>query len=155
MAAPAYLLDTHILLRLSLPGGPYDEVVVSAVGRLVAEEATLFYTLQNAAEFWNVCTRPRERNGLGLPLPETDRRLRLIEQQFLFLPETEATYARWRRIVMECGVSGVQVHDARLAAVMSVNNVSHLLTLNPKDFDRFPGITPIHPDDLRPRDTKQ
>ncbi len=92
MAAPAYLLDTNILLRLSLPGGPYDEVVVSAVGRLVAEGATLFYTLQNAAEFWNVCTRPRERNGLGLTLRETDRRLQLIEKQFLFLPDTEATY---------------------------------------------------------------
>ena len=88
MAAPAYLLDTNILLRLSLPGGPYDDVVVSAVGRLVAEGATLFYTLQNAAEFWSVCTRPSERNGLGLPPRETDRRLRLIEQQFLFLPVT-------------------------------------------------------------------
>lgn len=153
MAAPAYLLDTHILLRLSLPGGPYDEVVVSAVGRLVAEEATLFYTLQNAAEFWNVCTRPRERNGLGLSLRETSRRLQLIEQQFLFLPETEATYAQWRRIVMECGVSGVQVHDARLAAVMCVNNLSHLLTLNPRDFQRFTGITPVHPDNLPHRAT--
>ena len=153
MAAPAYLLDTHILLRLSLPGGPYDEVVVAAVGRLLAEEATLFHTLQNAAEFWNVCTRPRERNGLGLPLREADRRLQLIEQQFLFSPETEATYARWRRIVMECGVSGVQVHDARLAAVMNVNNVSHLLTLNPRDFERFTGLTPIHPGDMQPRAT--
>jgi len=153
MVAPAYLLDTNILLRLSLPGGPFDEVVVSAVGHLIAEEATLFYTHQNAAEFWNVCTRPRERNGLGLSLRETDRRLQLIEQQFLFLPETEAAYARWRRIVMECGVSGVQVHDARLAAVMNVHNVSHLLTLNPRDFQRFTGITPIHPDDLQPRAT--
>ena len=153
MAAPAYLLDTNILLRLSLPGGPYDEVVVSAVGRLIAEEATLFYTLQNAAEFWNVCTRPRERNGLGLPFDEADRRLRLIEQQFLFLPETETTYARWRQIVMECGVSGVQVHDARLAAVMNVNNISHVLTLNPQDFKRFSGLTPIHPDDIQARAT--
>jgi len=153
MAAPAYLLDTNILLRLSLPGGPYDDVVTSAVGRLVAEGATLFYTLQNAAEFWNVCTRPRERNGLGLSARETDRRLRLIEQQFLFLPETEATYAEWRRIVMECGVSGVQVHDARLAAVMNVNDVSFLLTLNPRDFERFAGLTPIHPDDLQPHAT--
>ena len=153
MAAPAYLLDTNILLRLSLPGGPYDDVVVSAVGRLVAEGATLFYTFQNAAEFWNVCTRPSERNGLGLPPREADRRLRLIEQQFLFLPETEATYAQWRRIVMECGVSGVQVHDARLAAVMNVNDVSFLLTLNPRDFAHFTGLTPIHPDDLQPHAT--
>jgi hypothetical protein len=66
--APAYLLDTNILLRLSLAGGPYDEVVVAAVERLVAEHATLFYTLQYAAEFWNVCTRPRAVNGLGLSL---------------------------------------------------------------------------------------
>ncbi len=149
MAAPAYLLDTNILLRLSLTGGPFDEVVVSAVERLVAEGATLFYTLQNAAEFWNVCTRPRERNGLGLSARETDRRLQLIEQQFLLLAETEAVYGQWRRIVMECGVSGVQVHDARLAAVMSVNNLTHLLTLNPRDFDRFTGLTPVHPDSLQ------
>jgi predicted nucleic acid-binding protein len=155
MAAPSYLLDTNILLRLSLPGGPDDEVVVSAVGRLVAEEATLFYTLQNAAEFWNVCTRPRERNGLGLTLSETDRRLQLIERQFQLLPEVEATYAQWRRIVTECGVSGVQVHDARLAAAMNVNHVTHLLTLNPRDFNRFTGMTPVHPTDLRPSNTQQ
>ena len=98
-------------------------------------------------------TRPRERNGLGLSLGETDRRLHLIEEQFQFLPETESTYAQWRRIVKECGVSGVQVHDARLAAAMNVNNVSRVLTLNPNDFDRFTGISPIHPNDLQPRAT--
>jgi predicted nucleic acid-binding protein len=54
---------------------------------------------------------------------------------------------------MECGVSGVRVHDARLAAVMNVHNVPHLLTLNPKDFDRFTGITPVHPDDIQPPTT--
>jgi predicted nucleic acid-binding protein len=149
MAAPAYLLDTNILLRLSLSGGPYDETVVSAVGRLVTAGATLFYTLQNAAEFWNVCTRPRERNGLGLPTREADRRLQLIEQQFVLLPESEGAYTEWRRIVVECGVSGAQVHDARLAAVMSVNGVSYLLTLNPQDFERFSGLTPVHPDNLQ------
>jgi predicted nucleic acid-binding protein len=150
MAVPAYLLDTNILLRLSLPGGAYDVVVISAVERLVAEGATLFYTLQNAAEFWNVCTRPRERNGLGLSIRETDRRLQLIEQQFLFLPDTEAAYGQWRRMVTECSVSGVQVHDARLAAVMIVNNITHLLTLNPRDFERFTGLTPVHPDKVQP-----
>jgi predicted nucleic acid-binding protein len=148
MAAPAYLLDTNILLRLSQPGGPYDEVVAAAVERLVAEKATLFYTLQNAAEFWNVCTRPRERNGVGLDITEADRCLHLLERQFLLLPESEAAYLEWRRIVVECRVSGVQVHDARLAAVMRVNHVAHLLTLNPGDFGRYTGLTAVHPQDL-------
>ena len=58
MAAPAYLLDTNILLRLSLPGGPYDEVVVSAVGRLVAEEAT-FSTRFKTRRSFGTCARAR------------------------------------------------------------------------------------------------
>jgi predicted nucleic acid-binding protein len=149
MAVPAYLLDTNILLRLALPGGPYDEVVVSAVGRLIAESTTLYYTLQNAAEFWNVRTRPRDRNGLGFTLQQADRRLQLIERQFLLLPEKEATYVQWRRIVIDSGVSGVQVHDARLAALMSVSNVTHLLTLNPGDFERFTGLTATHPKEVQ------
>jgi predicted nucleic acid-binding protein len=149
MAATAYLLDTNILLRLAQPGGPYDQVVTTAVERLVAEGATLFYTLQNAAEFWNVRTRPRERNGLGLDITEADRRLLLIERKLLLLPETKAAYSEWRRIIIECRVSGVQVHDARLAAVMYLNHVSHLLTLNPKDFERFEGIAAVRPQDLQ------
>jgi len=79
---------------------------------------------------------------------EADRRLRAVERQFSFLPENRAVYPEWRRIVTECRVSGVQVHDARLAAVMAVNNVSHLLTLNPRDFGRYTGLTAVHPQDL-------
>jgi hypothetical protein len=78
MAATAFLLDTNILLRLSQSGGPYDELVAVAVERLVGEGTSLFYTLQNAAEFWNVCTRPRDRNGFGLDISEADRCLHLL-----------------------------------------------------------------------------
>jgi hypothetical protein len=42
-------------------------------------------------------------------------------------------------------VSGVQVHDARIAAAMRVHGVTHLLTLNTGDFTRYPGITAVHP----------
>jgi len=149
MAASAYLLDTNILLRLSQSGGPYDEIVAAAVESLVAARTVLFYTLQNAAEFWNVCTRPLERNGFGLDVVEADRRLRLIERQFLFLPDGDGVYPEWRRMVAQCRVSGVQVHDARLAAVMAVNHVTHLLTLNPHDFVRYAGLTAVHPRHLQ------
>ncbi len=149
VAITAYLLDTNILLRLSQPGGPYDEIVTTAVEHLVSERITLFYTLQNAAEFWNLCTRPREQNGLSLDISEADRRLRLIERQFVLLPETAAVYLEWHRIVTEYSVSGVQAHDARLAAVMYVNHVSHLLTLNPRDFGRYTGLMAVHPRDLQ------
>jgi hypothetical protein len=40
---------------------------------------------------------------------------------------------------------GVQVHDARLVALMEVHGVTHLLTLNAADFARYPGVTALTP----------
>jgi len=71
---------------VSQPGGPYDEIVAVAVESLLVARATLFYTLQNAAEFWNACTRPRERNGLGLDVAEADRRLHGVLRALSFAP---------------------------------------------------------------------
>jgi predicted nucleic acid-binding protein len=42
----------------------------------------------------------------------------------------------------------VQVHDARLVAVMEVHGLTHLLTFDTPDFHRFAGITAVHPQDL-------
>jgi hypothetical protein len=64
------------------------------------------------------------------------------------LPDNEAVYREWRRIVVQYGISGVQVHDARLAAAMYVHSVSHVLTINVKDFCRFAGLTAVHPSSI-------
>ena len=90
-------------------------------------------------------TRPEERNGLGLTVAEAERQVRAIEAGMSFLPDGEAVYREWRRIVVQYGVLGVQVHDARLAAAMYVHSVSHILTLNVTDFERFSGLTAVHP----------
>jgi hypothetical protein len=90
-------------------------------------------------------TRPLVRNGLGLTVAETERQVRAIEVGMSFLPDNEAVYREWRKIVVEYGVLGVQVHDARLAAAMPVHRVSHILTLNVTDFGRFSALTAVHP----------
>lgn len=64
------------------------------------------------------------------------------------LPDREAIYREWRRLVVAHAVSGVQVHDARLAAAMLVHGITHLLTLNSADFVRFPGITAVRPSEI-------
>ena len=61
------------------------------------------------------------------------------------VPDSEAVYREWRRIVVRHNVMGVQVHDARLAAAMYVHGVAHILTLNVADFSRFIGLTAVHP----------
>jgi hypothetical protein len=82
---------------------------------------------QNIAEFWNVCTRPATaRGGFGLSLEETQRQLRLIERLLRILPESPASYSIWKQLVVRHAVLGVQVHDARLVALMQAHNVTHI-----------------------------
>jgi len=118
--------------------------VDTALARLAGEGTILDYTPQNIAELWNTMTRPIARNGLGLTAEEADREVRAIESGMNLLPDSEAVYREWRRIVVQYGVSGVQVHDARLVAAMYVHGVSHILTFNVTDFSRFTGITAVH-----------
>jgi len=139
------LVDTNILLRISRRSDPQHMLVDTALARLAGQGTTLFYAHQNIAELWNAMTRPVARNGLGLTVADADRVVQAIESGMSLLPDNEAVYREWRRIVVQYGISGVQVHDARLAAAMYVHHVDHLLTLNVADFSRFTGLTAVHP----------
>jgi hypothetical protein len=73
-------------------------------------------TLQKTTELGNNSTRPYGWQWLRTQVAETERNARVIERSFTFLANTEAVYREWLRIVVQYGVSGVQIHDARLAA---------------------------------------
>jgi predicted nucleic acid-binding protein len=59
-------VDTNILLRSIEVSDPKHAVAVRAVSQLMKTGEALIITPQIVAEFWNVATRPRERNGIGL-----------------------------------------------------------------------------------------
>jgi predicted nucleic acid-binding protein len=141
----ACLVDTNVLLRFVKPNDRDYPLVRFAVQRLWIAGDDLCYTSQNLAECWNVCTRPSDRNGYGLSIPEADRRARLIEDQFTFLEDSKAVHQAWRSLLVAHSVCGVQVHDARLVAAMQVHGVTLLLTFNIRDFARYKGITPVDP----------
>ena len=148
MPIAACLVDTNILLRVTRRSDPQHQLVDTALARLAGQGTTLHYTHQNIAELWNVMTRPLARNGLGLSVGDAERQVHAIEAGMSLLPDGEAVYREWRRVVVQYGVLGVQVHDARLAAAMYVHGVSHILTLNVSDFSRFSGLTAVHPNTL-------
>jgi predicted nucleic acid-binding protein len=148
MAIASCLVDTNILLRVTRRSDPQHQLVDTALARLAGQGTTLHYTHQNIAELWNAMTRPAARNGLGLSVGDAERQVHAIEAGMSLLPDGEAVYREWRRIVVQYGVLGVQVHDARLAAAMYVHGVSHILTLNVADFSRFSGLTAVHPNTL-------
>jgi predicted nucleic acid-binding protein len=145
MAIVSCLVDTNILLRIARRSDPQHLLVDSALAKLALAGTTLHYTHQNIAELWNAMTRPITRNGFGLTVTEAEREVRVIEAGMIFLPDNEAIYQEWRRIVVQHAVLGVQVHDARLVAAMRVHGVKHILTLNVGDFSRYSGIAAAHP----------
>jgi len=145
MAGTPYLVDSNILLRWVKPDHNDFPVVVSAIDAILKREAVLCYTSQNLGEFWNACTRPVDRNGYGLSPLEADYRAKLFEGRLRFLPDSLAVHEEWRKLLVTHAVSGVQVHDARLAAAMMVHGVKRILTFNDRDFARYSSLEAVHP----------
>jgi predicted nucleic acid-binding protein len=148
MAQPRCLVDTNVLLRLANNRLDQHRLCAASVDRLRQIDYLLLFTFQNLTEFWNVSTRPAERNGHGLSAAETADSLNWIERTMVFLPDESRVLAKWRRLIVEHQVRGVQVHDARLAASLIVHEVPQILTLNGPDFARYPEIEAIHPASL-------
>jgi hypothetical protein len=115
-----YLVDTNILSRLAEPGHAMHQPALDAVKLLVAQGHKLHIVPQNRYEFWLVCTRPTNVNGLGKTAAEAAADLASLKALFLWLDETPAIYGVWEPLVVSIPVVGKNGHDARLVAAMKV-----------------------------------
>lgn len=145
MAAELCLVDSNILIRWVQPEDPVFTTVTASVEQLERSRAVPCYTSQNLGEFWNVLTRPTNRNGYGLLPGEAHSLARTVEMRFRLLPDSLALHKEWRRLLVAYRVSGVQVQDARLVAAMHVHGVKRILTFNTRDFERYEDIESVHP----------
>jgi predicted nucleic acid-binding protein len=144
------LLDTNVLVRLADSRDPQHGDADGAARKLRGAGDRLHTVSQCHVEFWSVVTRPAANNGLGLAAAEAARQLRILDTLYPRLPDADgdAVYPNWLRIVQAVGVSGKQVHDARLVAAMLTLGMTHILTFNVADFARFAapnGITVLDP----------
>jgi predicted nucleic acid-binding protein len=139
------LIDTNILIRLLVPRDPLAPSAQAAVRILKERQDRLFVAAQNLIEFWAVATRPVSANGLGLSTAAAEEELARLDSLFSVLHETPDVYPLRRDLVSRMGVSGRQAHDARLAAVMLANDMTHVLTFNVDDFGRYPGLVVLDP----------
>jgi predicted nucleic acid-binding protein len=143
-----YLVDTNILTRLAEPGHAMHQPALDAVKLLVRQRHKLHIVPQNLYEFWVVCTRPTNVNGLGKTAAEAVVELANLKALFLWLDETPAVYGIWEHLVASTPVVGKNAHDARFVAAMTVHGLTRLLTFNTQDFRQYPGITAMCPADV-------
>ena len=68
-----------------------------------------------------------------------------MEGFFQILRENAGSCVAWKALVATHRVSGAQVHDARLVAVMKTNGIKKIVTFNVQDLTRFAEIEAVHP----------
>jgi predicted nucleic acid-binding protein len=140
-----YLIDTGVLLRMHDEDDPRHVQCQSAIDLLRNRGESLFVCTQVVAEFWVVLTRPRDVNGLGVDFDDAVLEMADLRASFPCLADPPDLADRWFAVVSSTRTMGRQAHDARIAALMLASGVTTLLTLNPTDFTRYAGITPVTP----------
>jgi predicted nucleic acid-binding protein len=138
----AVLVDTSVLGRLANRADAAHAMAQRAVAELHRRGEVLHVTAQNLIEFRNFATRPFAANGLALAPAAVAALTTVFESAFPLLEETRDIYPAWRTLVDALGVTGKQVHDARLIAVCQVHGVNQLLTFNVAHFARLAGSSP-------------
>ena len=132
------LVDTGILLRAFVKADPNCAPIRAAIRHLRRQNEELVTTFQNVAEFCNVSTRPiSARGGYGLSGKVVEARIAFVERLCRKLVESDHAYQHWKRLVSKYNVTGVAVHDARLAAMMLAHGIKSVLTVNDRDFRRY------------------
>lgn len=146
----SYLIDTNILLRLCDKNSPQHLSIRKAINFLKLDNHQLYISFQNCTEFWNVSTRPIDKNGFGLSVTKTANLLKLLEKLFIVIQDDSDIYEYWKKLVIQYEVKGVKVHDARLVAIMKSYQINNILTYNVNDFKRYfsEGITALSPDSI-------
>ena len=123
----------------------------TAIKSLYREGEQLICFSQNLVEFWNASTRPNTANGLGFTPEQAARYLDRVQTLLQLLPDTADIFPAWRKLVLQHRVSGIQVHDARIVAAMTVHQVPKILTFDLNDFKRYEQIAVIDPKSLQKR----
>ncbi|ALF53239.1 twitching motility protein PilT [Nostoc piscinale CENA21] len=141
----AYLIDTNVLLRSVDLSHLMNSDAVNAIRTLRNCGEQLHIVPQNLIEFWNVYTRPTERNGLGRSVVETQAEVNRLKKLFPLLLDTQLIYQEWEKLVIAYSIQDINVHDARLVAAMQVHGLTHILTFNISDFARYSEITAVNP----------
>jgi predicted nucleic acid-binding protein len=139
------LVDTNIIVRCRETRHPEHVNCVQALRLLVNSTELPVVCSQVLIEFWATATRPTAANGLGLSTAAADDAVTELLETIDCLPEPSDIFVRWRVLVRQASALGRQVFDARLAALMKLEQIPRLLTLNGSDFVPYPFITAVTP----------
>ena len=131
------MLDTNVLLAATDEGRAEHHDALTIINDWAAGHTDLCTSGQILREYLSVATRPAEKNGLGLNLPDALGNVRAIRERTTLLTEDSKVADRLLGLLGDVQCLGKQVHDANLVATMLVHGIGTVVTMNLEDFTRF------------------
>jgi uncharacterized protein len=138
-------VDTNILIYAHRRASPFYEVASKRLIDLSQGAAAWGIPWPCVHEFLNVVTHPR----VFKPPTPLERALDQIDiwresPSLALLTESPTHWATLRGLLLEGGIVGPRVHDARIMALCLQYGVREFWSLD-RDFSRFPGVKVVNP----------
>lgn len=128
------MIDTNVLIYSTVASNPWHTNARQWLADLQGAGHPLCVSPQIVREFLVVLTR-------GEVFSHTLNTFAALRPSLVILPETLQALERLLSLVRHYDVRGKAIHDAQIVANMLVHGVTHLMTYNESDFQRYAEIT--------------
>ena len=133
-------VDSNILVYAHRADSPLHGVASETIRGLAEGAASWAIPWPCIAEFYAVVTHPRIYSPPSTPAQAVAQlRAWLGSPSLVLLAEPRDTWPIFERLLLDAGVVGPKVHDARIAAICLTHGVGSLLTAD-RDFAAFPSL---------------
>jgi uncharacterized protein len=138
-------VDTNVLVYAHREDSGFHEAASARIAELAEGTATWAIPWPCLHEFLNVVTHPRIYT-VPTPLPRALEQVDiwLESPTLVLLAETVAHWPALRAMLLAGRVTGLRVHDGRVAALCRQHGVRELWTAD-RDFSRFGAVPTVNP----------
>lgn len=135
-------VDTNVLIYATNSASSWYQLADQTLHDAHRQGIELVISPQILREYIAAATRPASQM---LPLSTILANIHTFQTGFRLIEDNAQVSARLVQLVTQVSVAGKQVHDANIVATMQTHGISHLLTHNIADFNRFGHLITIVP----------
>jgi predicted nucleic acid-binding protein len=144
LAVDPIFLDTNILVYANVVSAPLHTTALNQLQQLWDDGHPLWVSRQVLREYLAVLTRPQTFSQ-PQPVAIVAERIRFFTTHFQVADENATVTENLLALLTNLEVKGKQIHDANIVATMQAYGITHLLTNNVADFQRFAHLITIVP----------
>ena len=135
-------VDSNVLIYSNIVTAPLHQQARSVLQRLWNTSDDLWISRQVIREYAVALTRPQTYSH-PVAVNVVIAQIQTFQKLFSVADDTSSVTAELLKLLQTVSVGGKQIHDANIVATMLAYDISHLLTHNVKDFNRYTGLITV------------